>query len=166
VVVVQDVLIARNSAFNYKGTDVDLKEVAKALGVDAILTGRVTQRGENLAKSVELVNGSDKTQICGEQYTRRFASGAGGDFPRDRRQPAAATERRPAAPTRQAFDRESPPHILYAGPGENDQAFQSLERAYDAHDVQLQYLNADPHFDSLRSDPRFADLIRRMRLPE
>jgi len=55
--------------------------------------------------------------------------------------------------------------ILYVGLGENDQAFQSLERAYTAHDVQLQYLNADPHFDSLHSDPRFVDLIRRMRLP-
>src|ERR1043165_6190546 len=64
-------VIARNSAFKYKGTDVDLKEVAKALGVDAILTGRVTQRGENLAISVELVNASDKTQIWGEQYTRK-----------------------------------------------------------------------------------------------
>jgi TolB-like protein/Tfp pilus assembly protein PilF len=56
--------------------------------------------------------------------------------------------------------------ILYAGLSEKDQAFLSLERAYEAHDVQLQYLNADPHFDSLRSDPRFADLIRRMRLPQ
>ena len=64
-------VIARNSAFKYKGTDVDLKEVAKALGVDAILTGRVTQRGDNLAISVELVNAVDKTQIWGEQYTRK-----------------------------------------------------------------------------------------------
>ena len=56
--------------------------------------------------------------------------------------------------------------ILYVGLGENDQAFQSLERAYDAHDVQLHSLNADPHFDSLRSDLRFADLIRRMRFPQ
>ena len=64
-------VIARNSAFKYKGTDLDLKEVAKALGVDAILTGRVTQRGENLAISVELVNAGDKTQIWGEQYTRK-----------------------------------------------------------------------------------------------
>src|SRR5919112_559891 len=64
-------VIARNSAFKYKGTDVDLKEVAKALSVDAILTGRVTQRGENLAISVELVNANDKTQIWGEQYTRK-----------------------------------------------------------------------------------------------
>ena len=56
--------------------------------------------------------------------------------------------------------------ILYVGLGEKDQAFLSLERAYEAHDVQLQYLNADPHFDSLRSDPRFANLVRRMRFPQ
>jgi len=36
----------------------------------------------------------------------------------------------------------------YAGLFEKDQAFRSLERAYSAHDVQLQHLNADPHFDS------------------
>jgi len=56
--------------------------------------------------------------------------------------------------------------ILYAGLSEKDQAFLSLERAYEAHDVQLQYLNTDPHFDSLRSDPRFVDLIRRMRFSQ
>ncbi|MEP6920512.1 MAG: protein kinase [bacterium] len=64
-------VIARSSAFKYKGTEVDLKEVAKALGVEAILTGRVTQRGENLSISVELVNASDKTQMWGEQYDRK-----------------------------------------------------------------------------------------------
>ena len=43
--------------------------------------------------------------------------------------------------------------ILYAGLGENDRAFQSLERAYSAHDLQLQYIGADPSLDSLRPDP-------------
>jgi tetratricopeptide (TPR) repeat protein len=56
--------------------------------------------------------------------------------------------------------------VLYAGLGENDQAFQSLERAYAAHDLQLQYLGADPSLDSLRSDPRFQDLMRRVGLPQ
>jgi serine/threonine protein kinase/Tfp pilus assembly protein PilF len=64
-------VIARSSAFKYKGTEVDLKEVAQALGVDAILTGRVTQRGDNLSISVELVNASDKTQMWGHQYNRK-----------------------------------------------------------------------------------------------
>ena len=64
-------VIARSSAFKYKGTEVDLKDVARALGVEAILTGRVTQRGENLSISVELVNAIDKTQMWGEQYDRK-----------------------------------------------------------------------------------------------
>ncbi|HZE69774.1 MAG TPA: winged helix-turn-helix domain-containing protein [Pyrinomonadaceae bacterium] len=66
-------VIARSSAFAYKGKETDLKEVANALGVEAILTGRVTQRGENLSISVELVNASDKTQMWGEQYDRNMS---------------------------------------------------------------------------------------------
>ena len=66
-------VIARSSAFTYKGKETDLKEVANALGVEAILTGRVTQRGENLSISVELVNASDKTQMWGEQYDRKMS---------------------------------------------------------------------------------------------
>jgi TolB-like protein len=64
---------ARSSAFKYKGKDSDLQEVARALGVGAILTGKVTQRGENLSISVELVDASDKTQIWGEQYDRKMS---------------------------------------------------------------------------------------------
>jgi DNA-binding winged helix-turn-helix (wHTH) protein/TolB-like protein/Flp pilus assembly protein TadD len=64
---------ARSSAFQYKGTDSDLQDVARALGVGAILTGKVTQRGENLAISVELVDASDKTQIWGAQYDRKMS---------------------------------------------------------------------------------------------
>ena len=55
--------------------------------------------------------------------------------------------------------------ILYAGLGDKEGAFQSLERAYAAHDLQMQYLKVEPHYDSLRSDPRFTDLMRRVGLP-
>jgi serine/threonine-protein kinase len=64
-------VIARSSSFKYKGNEVDLQEVAKALGVEAILTGRVVQRDDHLLISAELVNASDKTHIWGDQYNRK-----------------------------------------------------------------------------------------------
>ncbi len=54
--------------------------------------------------------------------------------------------------------------ILYAGIGDKEAAFQSLERAYSARDYHMQYLILLPHYDPLRSDPRFTDLMRRVGL--
>ncbi len=54
--------------------------------------------------------------------------------------------------------------VLYTALGERDQAFASMEKAYAAHDLQLQYLGADSSFDSLREDARFKDLMRRIGL--
>jgi eukaryotic-like serine/threonine-protein kinase len=64
-------VIANSSSSKYKGKDADLKEVARALNVAAILTGRVLQRGENLSISVELIDGRDRTQLWGKQYNRK-----------------------------------------------------------------------------------------------
>lgn len=55
--------------------------------------------------------------------------------------------------------------MLYAALGEREEAFASLEKAYLAHDQQLQYLGIDPALDTLRSDARFKDLMRRVGLP-
>jgi serine/threonine-protein kinase len=66
-------VIARSSSFKYKGKEIDPEEVAKTLGVGAIVTGRIVQRGDELQISVELVNAQDKTQMWGEQYNRRAA---------------------------------------------------------------------------------------------
>jgi tetratricopeptide (TPR) repeat protein len=56
--------------------------------------------------------------------------------------------------------------VLYAGLGDKEGAFASLEKAYSVHDIQMQYLKVDPHFDSLRSDPRFNELLRKVGLPQ
>jgi tetratricopeptide (TPR) repeat protein len=55
--------------------------------------------------------------------------------------------------------------ILYIGLGDKDRAFQSLERAYTSHDFQMQFLKVDSHYDAIRSDRRFIDLMRRVGLP-
>ena len=56
--------------------------------------------------------------------------------------------------------------VLYAGVGDKEGAIASLEKAYASHDLQMQYLTIDPHYDSLRSDPRFVELIRKVGLPQ
>ncbi len=53
----------------------------------------------------------------------------------------------------------------YALLGEKDKAFAWLEKAYAEKSAFIVYLKAFPQFDSLRSDPRYADLLRRMGLP-
>jgi serine/threonine protein kinase/tetratricopeptide (TPR) repeat protein len=54
---------------------------------------------------------------------------------------------------------------IYAGLGEKDKAIEWLERAYKDRSPNITLLKVDPWFDSLRSDPRFQDLLRRMNFP-
>ena len=63
-------VIARSSAFRYKGKNVNAEEVAQALGVKSILTGRVLRHGNALEISVELMDARDKTHMWGGQYNR------------------------------------------------------------------------------------------------
>jgi len=51
---------------------------------------------------------------------------------------------------------------IHAGLGENDRAFEWLEKAYEEHFIIA--IKVEPVYDPLRSDPRFADLLRRMNL--
>jgi tetratricopeptide (TPR) repeat protein len=54
----------------------------------------------------------------------------------------------------------------YALLGDKDNAFRWLEKAYQQHDSQLVELKVYPAYDSLHSDPRYADLIRRIGFPQ
>jgi TolB-like protein/predicted Ser/Thr protein kinase len=55
---------------------------------------------------------------------------------------------------------------LYADLGDKDQAFRWLDTAYQDRDWQLVGLNSDFYLDPLRSDPRFAELVRKVGLPQ
>ena len=54
---------------------------------------------------------------------------------------------------------------LYAFAGKKDQTLEWLERGYEAKDPNMPYI-IEPIYDSMRDDPRFKDLLRRMNLPE
>ena len=66
-------VISRTSAFHYKQRDIEPQKVAKDLGVDALVTGRVVQRGEDVSVSAELVDAREDKQLWGEQYKRTLA---------------------------------------------------------------------------------------------
>lgn len=66
-------VMSRNSVFHYKGNDMDAQAIAKELKVQAVLTGRVAQRGDGLSINVELINAQDNSQIWGQQYNRKLA---------------------------------------------------------------------------------------------
>ena len=56
--------------------------------------------------------------------------------------------------------------LVYAALGDKDQAFAWLDKADKERDANMARLKVDPRFDTLRSDPRFVDLLRRVGLPE
>ena len=66
-------VIARSSSFTFKGKEVDPVDAAAKLGVQAVVTGRVQQRGDNMTISVEMVNAADRTQMWGETYNRKVS---------------------------------------------------------------------------------------------
>jgi tetratricopeptide (TPR) repeat protein len=53
--------------------------------------------------------------------------------------------------------------ILYVGLGDKDRALEQLNKAYEDRAGFIIYLNVEPLFDPLRSDPRFAELVRKMK---
>src|SRR5215831_430540 len=66
-------VIARNSAFRYKGKDTDALTVGRELNVRSVLTGRVMQHGDNLSISVELVDTTNNHQLWGQKYDRKIS---------------------------------------------------------------------------------------------
>ena len=53
--------------------------------------------------------------------------------------------------------------IIYVGLGKKDQAFEWLEKAFEGKDWRLTSFKVNPVWDPIRSDPRYTDLLRRMK---
>jgi serine/threonine protein kinase/tetratricopeptide (TPR) repeat protein len=66
-------VVARTTAFQYRGQEADLESVGQKLNVRAVLIGRVARRGESLNVQCELIDVPKRSQIWGDQYTRKPA---------------------------------------------------------------------------------------------
>jgi TolB-like protein/Flp pilus assembly protein TadD len=64
-------VMSRSSVFRYKGREIDAQAVGRELKVQAVLMGRVEQRGANLLISAELVDVRSNRQIWGDQFNRK-----------------------------------------------------------------------------------------------
>jgi eukaryotic-like serine/threonine-protein kinase len=62
-----------SSVMRYKGKETDIAKIASELGVDAVMTGRMTKRGDNLNITVELVDARTNKSLWGEQYERKLS---------------------------------------------------------------------------------------------
>jgi TolB-like protein/Tfp pilus assembly protein PilF len=62
-----------SSVIRYKGKQADVAEIAKELEVDAVMSGKLSQRGDDLTINVELVDTRSKKLIWAEQYDRKMS---------------------------------------------------------------------------------------------
>jgi eukaryotic-like serine/threonine-protein kinase len=65
-------VIPRSTVFRYKVQQLDPQEIGRKLGVRAVLTGRVVQRGDTVNVQTELVDVDKGSQLWGEQYDRKL----------------------------------------------------------------------------------------------
>jgi TolB-like protein len=66
-------VMSRSSVFHYKGKDADPQAVAKDLKVEAVVTGRVLQRGDQLLVSAEMIDARSNRNLWGDKYDRKLS---------------------------------------------------------------------------------------------
>lgn len=66
-------VMARTTAFRYKGREIDPQKIGAELNVQALLTGRVMQRGDELVIQADLIDVKDGAQLWGEKYNRKLS---------------------------------------------------------------------------------------------
>ncbi len=62
-----------SSVMRYKGNETDVAQIAKELEVDAVMSGRLVQRGDDLSISVQLIDSRNKKLVWAEQYDRKMS---------------------------------------------------------------------------------------------
>ncbi|WP_262272068.1 adenylate/guanylate cyclase domain-containing protein [Microvirga yunnanensis] len=65
-------VIARNSSFSFRGKDVDVREVGRALNVDYVVEGSVRRAGDRVRITAQLINAASGAHLWAERYDRSF----------------------------------------------------------------------------------------------
>jgi adenylate cyclase len=65
-------IVARNTAFSFKGRNVDVKEVAKTLGVSHVLEGSVRKAGSRVRITAQLIDGAKGDHVWADRYDREL----------------------------------------------------------------------------------------------
>jgi eukaryotic-like serine/threonine-protein kinase len=78
-------VMARSTVFKFKNKEDDPQQIGKSLQVSAVLTGRITQHGDELGVDADLVNTADGAELWGSHYSRKLAdvTQVQGDIARD-----------------------------------------------------------------------------------
>ena len=64
-------VMARSTVFRFKGSQQDPRQIGEGLKVGAVLVGRITQHGDDVAVQADLVNTADGTELWGSHYSRK-----------------------------------------------------------------------------------------------
>ncbi len=64
-------VISRNSVFAFKGKQIDVRDLAQTLGVNAVLFGDVRHEGDDVVISTELVDSKTRRQILGRAVSQK-----------------------------------------------------------------------------------------------
>ncbi|RVP94385.1 BTAD domain-containing putative transcriptional regulator [Sinorhizobium meliloti] len=133
-------VIARQSAFTYKGRFVDVREVGRELGVSYVVEGTVRRGGDRLRISVQLIDAETRTQLWSERYEgavedifafqdRIAAQVAGAIHPAIRGAEIELAKRKPPASLR-AYDlvMRAYPHLWGRRKEANDEAIELLRK--------------------------------------
>jgi len=67
-------VMSSSTVFRYKGRDGDPQQAGRDLKVDAVLTGRMSQLGDTVAVTAELVNVADGSRVWGQRYSEKMAN--------------------------------------------------------------------------------------------
>lgn len=70
--VVRPRVVARTSAFQFRGKRIDIREVGRQLGVDAVLEGSVRKAGTRVRITCQLISVADGYELWAESYDREF----------------------------------------------------------------------------------------------